>query len=280
MGNWGFRLDELARLEDVIMTMPAIVVAVSGGIDSMTLMAVANRLRPAITRAAHAVSHAVPVDATRRVRRMAARHGWTLDEVDAAEFRDTNYVNNPINRCFFCKSRLYTALGLLTKRYSGVITSGANLDDLGDFRPGLEAARIHSVRHPFIEASIDKAGIRRIACAVGLEEYADLPASPCLASRVETGLKIVPEALRIIDVVETDLRLMLDEPTVRCRLRSSLCEIELGDFGFARLNTELRRAIAARVLFRLRTAGLAQAVVKFGRYRKGSAFIGSHDDAR
>lgn len=265
--------DELSRLEDVLAATSPIVVAVSGGIDSLTLMAVAHRLDPTSARAAHAVSPAVPVEATARVRQFASRKGWVLDEVDAEEFSDSNYADNPVNRCFYCKNRLYSVLENLSRRFESTIVSGTNLDDMSDFRPGLEAARMHNVRHPFVEARIGKAGIRRIARKVGLEEISDIPASPCLASRVETGIKISPVALRLIDSVESNLRRVLDEPTVRCRLRKNVCEIELGETGLARLDTRLRQTIADDLLSRLSLAGLSQAEVKFAPYRKGSGFI-------
>jgi uncharacterized protein len=100
---------------------------------------------------------------------------------DAGEFADPRYRANPANRCFFCKTNLY---GHIVAQPGGTVLSGTNTDDLADWRPGLTAAAQHGVRHPFVEAGIDKPAIRRIAARIGLGDIADLPAAPCLSSRI------------------------------------------------------------------------------------------------
>ena len=102
----------------------------------------------------HARSPAVPLAATQRVRELAAQEGWNLEEINAGEFVDRDYRTNPYNRCYFCKSSLYRSIRALTERR---IASGANVDDLSDYRPGLQAAAEQNVVHPFIDAGIDKA---------------------------------------------------------------------------------------------------------------------------
>ena len=135
----------------------------------------------------HAVSPAVPEEATERVKRLAATQGWRLRIVDAREFADENYLANPVDRCFFCKTNLY---GCIARHIDAQILSGANLDDLREYRPGLEAAKRHSVRHPYLEAEIDKRAVRSLARELGLGALSELPAAPCLSSRVETGIAI------------------------------------------------------------------------------------------
>ena len=141
-----------------------VAVAVSGGVDSMTLAHIAHRAPGVDAEMFHAVSAAVPREATERVERHAASEGWVLHLVDAGETRDQRYIANPVDRCFFCKTNLYGPISSITDR---TIVSGTNTDDLGDFRPGLRAADEKSVRHPFVEARIDKDGIRAIAAGCG-----------------------------------------------------------------------------------------------------------------
>jgi len=121
-----------------------------------------------------------------------------------------------VNRCFFCKSNLYGTIADLSR---GTIASGTNIDDLGDFRPGLEAAQDWQVVHPYVEAGVDKSAIYALASRLGLSDLAALPAQPCLASRVETGIAVDAGDLAFVDHVETLLRADLGQSaTVRCRI--------------------------------------------------------------
>lgn len=256
-------------LADVLAGIDAMTIAVSGGVDSMTLACFAHRkVGRARVRMVHAASPAVPGDAGARIRRLAEREGWQLKVVDAGEFADPDYRANPVNRCFFCKSNLYRTLGAMS---DGAVLSGTNRDDLGDYRPGLEAARIHNVRHPYVEAGLAKHDVRRLAADLGLAEYAVLPASPCLSSRVETGLPIEAADLALIDAVETWCRQHIAPETVRCRLRRLGLVIELDPATRARVDD--RRA---QMFEGLRDAveGLAQTRIAIADYERGSAFVG------
>ena len=115
--------------------------------------------------------------------------------IDAGEFGSADYMRNPVNRCFYCKTSLY---GAIRPHTAAQIVSGTNLDDLGEYRPGLIAAKEHGVRHPFVEARHRQAGACvRSRATSGLGEVAELPASPCLSSRVETGIAIDPVVLAL-----------------------------------------------------------------------------------
>lgn len=264
-------LDSLGSVVDGIGTAS---IAVSGGVDSMTLAVVAGRRLGERARMFHAVSPAVPAEATERVHCHAAAEGWSLDIFDAGEFDDPRYRANPANRCFFCKTNLYDTIAARTDL---TILSGTNLDDLGDYRPGLEAAAKHAVRHPYVEAGVDKAGIRAIAASLGLHDLRALPAAPCLSSRVETGLAIEPDMLARIHAAERFVARRLGGGTVRCRVRRDSVVIELDDGTLDPLSASDREAVAAEVARMFRAEG-DDRPVSLAAYRMGSAFL--RDGAR
>jgi uncharacterized protein len=254
-------------LETILRGISRPAIAVSGGVDSVTLAALAHRVGTDAVLM-HAVSPAVPEEATGRLRRLAAEHGWPLVVFEAGEFADAGYRANPVNRCFHCKTNLYGAIRLRTDR---PILSGANLDDLGEYRPGLDAARVHGVRHPYVEARIDKSTVRQIALDLALHEVADLPSSPCLSSRVETGIRIEPEMLGFIHGIERLMTTEIRPATVRCRVRAAAVVIELDAATLDRLTPEESARLAALIANEpRRPAGLP---IRFESYRNGSAFL-------
>lgn len=244
-------------------------VAVSGGVDSLTLAAVAHGLPGARAEMFHAVSPAVPPEATERTRALAGALDWNLTIIDAGEFSDPDYRRNPANRCYYCKSSLY---GAIARRTAAAIVSGTNRDDLSDFRPGLSAAAERGVRHPYVETDIGKATVRAIAGALGLGDVAELPASPCLSSRLETGIPVDAESLGLVHAVERLIARRLDADTVRCRIRASGVWIELDAGAYARAESaagsELRAEVEALCARRGRPG-----TPRFAPYRMGSAFL-------
>lgn len=260
---------ELVALVEVLRGLGRVAVAVSGGVDSTTLAVVAHRTLPARAEVFHAVSPAVPPEATERVRRHAEREGWRWRRVDAGEMDDPDYRRNPVDRCFYCKRDLYAAIARHT---DAPLVSGTNRDDLDDFRPGLEAARRHGVRHPYVEAGIDKAAVRAIARHLALDDLAELPASPCLSSRIETGLAIEPERLELVHAVERAVAERLRPATVRCRVRRGGVVVELDAASLDALGEAGRAALADALAGHLRSAGVAGAV-ELAPYRRGSAFV-------
>ena len=261
----------LERLSRLLDAMPAVAVAVSGGVDSLTLATAAHEVLGGRARMHHAVSPAVPPDATARTRALAHLRGWDLDVFDAGEFADPAYRANPANRCFFCKTNLYGAVAARTR---SPIASGTNLDDLGDYRPGLIAARDHGVRHPFVEARINKADVRRLAALLGLGEVAELPASPCLSSRVETNIPIEAATLAFIHEAEQLVAAELRPRTVRCRVRATAIVIELDADALAGLDPATEDRLRSRLGAGLGATNLLQPL-RFAPYRMGSAFLRS-----
>jgi uncharacterized protein len=222
----------------------------------------------------HAVSPAVPAEASARVRRHAEASGWILHIIDAGEFADPRYLANPVNRCLFCKENLY---GRIRASWAGELLSGNNMDDLADYRPGLEAATRHGVRHPYIAAGVGKPGIRRVAAALGLTDIADLPAQPCLASRVATGIPIEAAALEVIDELEALARGMVGTVTLRCRLGREGLRLELDEPVLLGLSVADRAALYRSLAAAAARAG--RAFLGLGPYRRsGDAVLAALRD--
>lgn len=247
-------------------------IALSGGIDSLTLMTVAARVRRQATIAIHAVSAAVPVEATERCRSLASKYHWQLQEIDALEFDSDDYVSNPHNRCYYCKNSLFTAISACS-RVAGEITiaTGTNKDDLSDFRPGLQAAGEHGVWQPYVEAGIDKISIRRIARNEGLGDLANLPAAPCLSSRIETGISISSDDLYLIHKVEKLITQLSLPGDIRCRI------VERGVVVQLPLDSPLFRDKQLMALATCRVTDVCheanRTFLGFNEYVKGSSFI-------
>ena len=258
-----------ARLEAVLLQLDCAAIAVSGGIDSLTLATAANGVMGGRVSMHHATSPAVPQEATARTRRLAAEQGWSLDVFDAGEFDNADYRANPANRCFFCKTSLY---GAVASRSTRTILSGTNLDDLGEYRPGLDAARQHGVQHPFVQAGIDKRTVRELAAELGLGVLSELPSAPCLSSRVETGIRIEPRMLALVHAAERHVIARLAPRTARCRVRPGGLVIELDAAALEALDAGRRTRLADEIAALARAAGLASRV-GFAPYRNGSTFI-------
>ena len=261
-------------LQSFLAKVPQRVIACSGGIDSMLLATLAHRHSSAATIVAHAVSPAVPSEASKRVREWAEQEGWNLVIVESGEFEDENYLNNPVNRCYYCKTNLYRALHDIADELTAdqTIMSGANVDDLGEYRPGLIAATENAVRHPYIECDVDKNGIRKVARYINLP-FSDIPASPCLASRLYTGTTVTAARLGAVESGEAAIRTLTGIAVVRCRVRGEKMCVEVSDADREKITPELLAKLCGVV--RGHKAGLNEVSLDPQPYHPGRAFIAS-----
>ena len=268
-------MSKLTQLQEYFAARPPMAIAVSGGVDSMTLAVVAHRSKPG-TAVFHAVSPAVPADATARVRHYAGKEGWQLQVIEAGEIDDPQYLANPANRCYYCKTDLYQTV---TGKTALTVASGTNLDDLGDYRPGLIAAKEHQVCHPYVEVGIDKDGLRQIAGELQLNDLKALPAAPCLSSRVTTGIAIDAALLPVIDEAEKLLWQQLEAAMplngIRCRVRPEGLAIQIdSDQAFDAASPAYPPAInAVQSLFKARGFAPRARQVTVEPYQRGSAFL-------
>lgn len=266
----------MQRLDAIVRALDRAAVAVSGGVDSLTLARVVHDALGNRATMYHAVSPAVPSEATERVRALAQQYGWQFEVINAGEFDSEEYMRNPVNRCFFCKTSLYDAIQAIAKQTQAQILSGTNTDDLGEYRPGLEAAKQYNVRHPFVEAGINKADVRALARDLGMPDVAELPAAPCLSSRVETGIAIEPETLKAIHLTEKLVAATLQPTTVRCRVRANGVVIELDEATLAKIDQQIRNELMSKIetIF-VRKDSIKS--IRFEAYRTGSAFLVKSD---
>ncbi len=228
-------LDEkLARMEEIFREMGAVIVAYSGGIDSTLLLKVAHDTLGDRAVGALSASESIPEEEVREALAVTEALGIPVVQLYTSEMADPNYVANPANRCYFCKTALFDELEALAAR-EGIaqIVYGANMDDTGDYRPGAKAAQERGVRAPLQEAGMTKADIREAAQRLGVPNW-DKPAMACLSSRVPYGTPIDVEVLRKIWAGELVLR-RLGFRQVRVRHHDDVARIEIPAADLPRL---------------------------------------------
>lgn len=261
---------KLDRLRQVISDMQSVLVAYSGGIDSTIVLKIAHEQLGARALGITAVSPTFPEIELNGARQMASEIGARHELVHTDQLEIPAFVQNDAARCFHCKTDLYQLMeGLREPRQSKWIVDGTNLDDLGDDRPGITAAREWGVRSPLVEASFSKAEVRALARLLGLSNW-DKPAAACLSSRIPRGIPITIDKLRRVEQAEEILQAE-GFRHVRVREHGEVARIEVGPDEFSRLN---QPDLRARMSDRLRQAGFRFVCVDLDGYRPGGTSLG------
>jgi pyridinium-3,5-biscarboxylic acid mononucleotide sulfurtransferase len=254
------------RLHDLLASYDSLIVAFSGGVDSAYLAWSATQIlgRAALCVTADSPSYS---DHHRQLAVRVAREFELHHEIiSTAELERREYRANPVNRCYYCKHELYTALSRLAReRGFDVIADGSNADDRGDYRPGRKAAREFGVRSPLDEAELTKDDIRELSRRAGLPTW-DEPASACLSSRIPYHSEVTDEKLRMIEAAERALR-ELGFRVCRVRHHDTLARLEIARDEMARA---LDPAVRDRIVSALRAVGYQHVTIDLQGYRMGS----------
>jgi uncharacterized protein len=255
------------RLLEILRGLERVAVAFSGGIDSTVVAKAAYLALGDGAVAVTADSPSVPRAELEEAQQLARKIGITHRVVATEEFADADYVRNDGARCYHCKSELYGRIeDLLPDLGAAVICSGANLDDQGDYRPGLLAAAEHAVRHPLQEADFTKADVRALARAWGLPTW-DKPASPCLSSRLAPGVEVTRERTERVERAEAYLK-TFGYREFRVRLHEGeLARIEV---PLAELPRLADPAVAQDLVRRLKELGFRFVTLDLEGFRSGS----------
>jgi pyridinium-3,5-biscarboxylic acid mononucleotide sulfurtransferase len=232
-------MTDLDLLRRHLLGYGRVLLGYSGGVDS-ALLAVAGRQALGGERFLAVIgrSASYPEAQWRTAVELAGRYDVPLLEVDTGELADPRYLRNPTDRCYFCKTELWTRLGEVARtRGFDTIIDGTNADDLGEHRPGLRAAEQHKVRSPLAELGWTKAMVREASRALGLPTW-DAPAAPCLSSRVVYGLEITPRRLRQVEEGEAYLRSLGVAGDLRVRHHGDRARLEVAPDQMARVRGE------------------------------------------
>jgi uncharacterized protein len=243
-----------------------VIVAYSGGTDSAYLAWAAHKVLGDDAVAVTADSASIPTSHKRDAEAFARECGFRHEYIETHEFENPDYMKNDKNRCFHCKDELFTRLeSFAAQRGNAPIIYGVNKDDLGDYRPGQRAAKLHGVQAPLVEAGLTKAEIRELSQRAGLSTW-DRPAAACLSSRVPYGTPVTPQTIRTIEEGEEAIR-ALGFRQFRVRFHGELARIEIAKEELPRALTP-ETAQAFSTIFK--QLGFLYVTLDLEGYRQGS----------
>lgn len=259
-------LQQLDSLRQILRDLGSVLVCYSGGIDSAFVLAVAHtELGPraiGMTAVSPSLSAAEKEDAARIAQKLGADHRF----VESHELERPGYVRNGPDRCFHCKSELYDIAESKRREWQlAVVVNGTNRDDLGDYRPGLEAAKNAGARSPLVEAGMTKSDVRAAALAIGMDVW-DKPAAACLSSRIPYGTSVTPERLDQIGGLEADLK-ALGFRQLRVRWHDQIARIEV---ALSELELMLTPGVREAAVAAGKKRGFQYITLDLGGYRTGS----------
>jgi len=262
-------VQKLDRLRDILSDMGSVLVAYSGGIDSTFVLKVAHEQLHERAVGVTAVSPTFPVIELETAKRVAQEIGARHEIVETDQLEIPEFTQNDAARCFHCKTDLYQLLGTLrSTRAVACVVDGTNLDDLGDDRPGIRAARQWGVRSPLVEAELSKADIRTLAKDMGLSNW-DKPAAACLSSRITRGIEITRTNLSRVEAAEA---VLLHEGFRHYRVRDhgEIARIEVAKDEMSGL---LEPGRCARISSQLKQLGYRFVAVDMEGYRPGGVSL-------
>jgi len=271
-------MEKLEQLEALLKKMGGCLVAYSGGVDSAFLAYMAHRILGDASLAVLADSPSLPRAELKEAVALANQFGFALEVIQTAEFDNEDYLTNPPNRCYFCKHALFESMErLASQKHFPYLVYGENADDVGDVRPGVQAAKAFQVKAPLKEIGMTKAEIRALSAQCGLPT-AEKPQMACLSSRIPHGERVTPAKLSQVEQAEKFLK-ECGFFDVRVRhhemQQGALARIEIGPSEFSRC---LDESLRHQVVDALKALGYHQVTLDLRAYQRPTLQAGSAED--